>query len=61
MLLNNIQIDANMELSLNETRKVKPSGFYHEAMPVNVDELKEQIEICKSIESLRKSVFDTIG
>lgn len=61
MLLNNIQIDCNMELSLNQTRKSKPTGFYREAMPVNVDELKEQIQVCKNIEGIRKSIFEAIG
>lgn len=43
MLLNNIQIDANIELSLNEIRKVRPTGFYKEAMPVQVDYLSEPL------------------
>lgn len=42
MLLNNIQIDSNYELSLNETRKLKSSGFYMKAMPVEVGKLAEQ-------------------
>ena len=54
LLLNNIEIDPNLELSLNGKEKTNPYDYRSNPINVKVDEMHEPLLITSQIEKIRR-------